>query len=194
MKFKKSTLAGALLLGSILSFGLYGVGSSLASNGYEYSQREAYHGKHDDDDHYRRPQLERLPLYQEECGSCHMAYPALLLPSESWQRIMSSLEEHYDESAELDGASRQDIETYLSKNSRSIGYRKLLPKPEAQIPMRITELPYFIREHDEIPSRFVEGNDNVGSLSQCNACHRNAEQGDYDEDNIVIPGVGRWDD
>ncbi len=193
MKLKKSTLAGSLLLGGIISFGLYGIGSSLASGGDEYEQRGAYRERHDDE-RYRHANPEILPLYKEECGSCHMAYPAMLLPSESWQQIMSSLEDHYDENAELDGASRQDIGMHLFNNSRSIGYRKLLPKPEVKIPMRISELPYFVREHDEIPSRFVKGNDNVGSFSQCNACHQYAEQGDFDEDNIVIPGVGRWDD
>lgn len=193
MKFKKSTLAGSLLLSGVLSFGLYGIGSSLADGGEEYEQRGAYRKKHDDD-HDRRTQPETFPLYQEECGSCHMAYPAMLLPTESWQQIMSGLAEHYDENAELDTTSRQDIEMYLANNSRPIDYRRKSSKPEVQIPMRISELPYFIREHDEIPSRFVKGNDNVGSFSQCNACHQYAEQGDFDEDNIVIPGVGRWDD
>ena len=83
---------------------------------------------------------------------------------------------------------------YLVQNSRSIGYRKLLPKPETDIPISITELRYFKREHDEIPRRLVGENDNVGSLSQCDACHRYAEKGYFDEDNIVIPGFGRWDD
>lgn len=193
MKFRKSTLAGSLLLSGVLSFGLYGIGSSLASGGEEYDQRGAYSEKHDDD-HGRRAQPETFPLYQEECGSCHMAYPAMLLPSESWQQIMTSLEEHYGENAELDETSRRDIEIYLVKNSRPIENRKLSLKSEVRIPMRISELPYFIREHDEIPSRFVKGNDNVGSFSQCNACHQYAEQGDFDEDNIVIPGFGRWDD
>ena len=28
------------------------------------------------------------PVYVEECGSCHMAYPPGLLPALSWQKIM----------------------------------------------------------------------------------------------------------
>lgn len=26
-------------------------------------------------------------IYEKECGSCHFAYPAGLLPSNSWKRI-----------------------------------------------------------------------------------------------------------
>ncbi len=34
----------------------------------------------------------------------------------------------------------------------------------------------------------------VGSLSQCNACHRYAEKGSFNEDEIWIKGIDRWDD
>ena len=191
---KTPALIGSLVLASILGFGIYGIGSSLASDRFEYMRGGAYHERYDDDDHYRRqPQAENA-LYREECGSCHMAYPPMLLPSESWQKIMAGLEDHFGENAELDPGQARDIEIYLVQNTRSIGYRKLLPNPETNIPMSITELPYFKREHFEIPARLVEENDNVGSLSQCNACHRYAEKGYFDEDSIVIPGFGRWDD
>ena len=191
---KIHTLIGSLAMASILGYGIYGIGNSLASDRYEYKRGGEYRERYDDDDHYRRaPQLENS-LYKEECGSCHMAYPPMLLPSESWQKMMAGLEDHFGENAELDPKQARDIEIYLVQNTRSIGYRKLLPNPESDIPTSITELPYFKREHDEIPSRLIEENDNVGSLSQCNACHRHAEKGYFDEDSIVIPGFGRWDD
>ena len=34
-------------------------------------------------------------LYTQECGSCHMAYPAGLLKAASWQQIMRGLKTHY---------------------------------------------------------------------------------------------------
>ena len=192
---KTRTLIGSLAMASILGFGFYGIGSSLASDRYEYMRGGEYREHDDDDDHYRRAPQAENPLYKEECGSsCHMAYPPMLLPSESWQKIMSDLEDHFGENAELPFEQARDIEMYLVQNSRSIGYRKLLPKPETDIPISITELRYFKREHDEIPRRLVEENDNVGSLSQCTACHQYAEKGYFDEDKIVIPGFGRWDD
>jgi len=34
----------------------------------------------------------------------------------------------------------------------------------------------------------------VGSFARCEACHRGAEQGDFDEHGVRIPGHGNWDD
>ena len=194
MNLKKSTIAGYILLGGTLAFSLYGIGNSLASGDYEYLQRGSYDHGSDDDSNYRHPSMNPSPMYKEECGSCHIAYPAELLPPGSWQKMMTGLDDHFGESAELDDQSRLAIETYLMESSQSVDYRRMLRNLGDQLPIRITQLPYFIHEHNEIPAKFIEGNDNVGSLSQCNACHRYAEQGDFDEDNIVIPGVGRWDD
>lgn len=194
MNLKKSTIAGYILLAGTLAFSLYGIGNSLASSGYGNLQRGSYDHGSDDDSYYRPSSANLPPMYKEECGSCHMAYPAELLPSGSWQKMMAGLDDHFGESAELDDQSRLAIETYLVESSQSVDYRRMQRNLGDQLPMRITQLPYFIHEHDEIPSKFIEGNDNVGSLSQCNACHRYAEQGDFDEDDIVIPGVGRWDD
>ena len=109
---------------------------------------------------------------------------------------MNGLEDHFGENAELDDETRQSIESYLiSSVSAGKGkYRKMLRNLGNKTPLRITQLPYFIHEHDEIPSRFIQRNDKVVSLSQCNACHNGAEKGWFDEDDVVIPGVGRWDD
>jgi hypothetical protein len=59
---------------------------------------------------------------------------------------------------------------------------------------RITETSCFWHEHYEIPARFVQGNKDVGSFSNCQACHRSAETGVYNEHQVAIPGFGRWDD
>jgi len=160
-------------MSGILIFSLYGMGQTWASS-----------------------KAKPDPLYLEECGSCHMPYPAQLLPPQSWQNIMAQLEDHFGENAELDTPSAQAIETYLTEASRPSrnSYRKLLRNLGNRAPLRITKLPYFIHKHDEIPSRYVAANDKVKSLGQCNACHKHAEQGDFDEDSIFIPGVGSWDD
>lgn len=31
-----------------------------------------------------------LPKYQQECSSCHVAYPPDMLPAASWQRLMNA--------------------------------------------------------------------------------------------------------
>ncbi len=175
MKTRINITAGSLLLGGVLLFSLYGIGQSLGS---------------DEDDGYFKRNIEpsQDPLYLEECGSCHMAYPRQLLPAQSWQKIMAGLTDHFGDNAELDPQATRYLTNYLTANKRDWS------DSAAQTPLRITMQRYFIHEHDEIPSRFIEANDKVGSLAQCNACHRGAEQGEFDEDDVLIPGFGRWDD
>ncbi len=139
------------------------------------------------------------PLYQQECGSCHMAYPAGLLPAASWQALMTGLDDHFGDNAELDANSQQQITDYLVANSaEKSDYRRsrkfISSLKPGDAPLRISETPYFRHEHDEIPARLVKDNPEVGSFSQCNACHQGAERGFFNEDNIRIPGFGRWDD
>jgi hypothetical protein len=138
-------------------------------------------------------------LYREECGSCHMAYPAGLLPAVSWEKIMGGLEDHFGDNAELDDESNKEIKSFLQKNaSDNVYYRRSRQfTDESDLKnarIRISDSNYFRHEHDEIPGRLVTGNIKVKSFSHCNACHLQAEQGIFNEDDINIPGYGKWDD
>ncbi len=177
-------VVGILLMSGVLFSSLYGIGQSMASGSSKYRQNPALMSG------------VQYELYKEECGSCHIAYPPRLLPEQSWQKMMQQLDDHFGENAELDNETSINIDRYLAEASRPIkgSYRKVMRNSGQMAPLRISELPYFRHEHDEIPSRFIAGNDKVASLSQCDACHKHAEQGDFDEDNIHIPGFGRWDD
>ena len=139
------------------------------------------------------------PVYQNECSSCHMAYPPGLLPERSWRKLMSGLNNHFGDNAELDAASQQAITAYLADNSADkSGYRRSRRFAESvngdATPLRISETAYFKHEHNEIPARLVTGNPEVRSFSHCNACHQKAAQGSFRERDIRIPGYGRWDD
>lgn len=138
-------------------------------------------------------------VYSEECGSCHMAYPAGLLPARSWSALMTGLDDHFGDNAELNDPTRQHIIDFLLANSADRSNYRRSQKFAASIassdtPVRITQTPYFRREHHEIPARLVGPNAEVKSFSQCNACHADAEKGSFNEHDINIPGVGRWDD
>lgn len=159
----------------------------------------------DDDDSYgflkRQPGVAPVTnnLYAEECGSCHFAYPPGLLPAQSWHKIMNQLDDHFGDNAELGGDTKQQLLSYLTNNSadkvnnrRSRKIMRTLSMESA--PMRITELPYFKHEHDEIPARVIKTNDKIASLSHCDTCHQNAKAGSFNESQINIPGIGRWDD
>lgn len=138
------------------------------------------------------------PLYKEECGSCHMTYSPGLLPSDSWKKVMLGLDNHFGENAELDTKTRQEILSYLIENAAdNSDYRrsqKFAGTLANKVVDRITLTPYFIRKHDEIPKRIFTDNPKVTSFSQCSQCHQNADKGSFNEDEVTIPGIGRWDD
>ncbi|AJQ93806.1 diheme cytochrome c [Gynuella sunshinyii] len=187
---------GVLIMGLILTV-------SLSSMALASGPLSGLFGEHedDDDDDGRVLALNDRSLvtpnttYSEECGACHMAYPAKLLPMTSWTKIMNGLDNHFGENAELDDATRQTILSYLEQESNRKGrIGRILSKLPADPPLRITELPFHKRKHHEIPRKMVQDNPKVGSLSNCNACHDKAEQGIFDEDTVDIPGFGHWDD
>ena len=152
---------------------------------------------------YKESRLDVAPvndtLYQSECGSCHFAYQPGLLPARSWEKLMGGLADHFGDNAELDAADHQHLLNLLkenaadkSKHKRSRHIAASIKEDEA--PLRISDTLYFKRKHDEVPMRFVTGNKEVGSFSNCAACHTRAASGSYDEHQVRIPGVGRWDD
>ena len=189
-------LTGTLLLGAALTLGLYGLSSlnhqSLADDDDHHSDRS----NHQPTAPAASPgtRLADAVQYQDECSSCHLPYPARLLPARSWEKIMTSLTDHFGEDASVSDASRAELLAYLSANSASNHSRVLAGLEYGETPQRITELPYFRRKHREIPARMVSGNPEVGSFSQCDSCHRNAAQGKFNEHDVAIPGFGRWDD
>lgn len=139
------------------------------------------------------------PVYREECGSCHFAFQPGLLPEKSWRKMMTGLEDHFGDNAELDAEANKNILDYLVANSADKSNYKRSTRivgslRQGEVPLRITDTVYFQRKHDEIPARYVKDNKDVGSYSKCEACHTRAEGGSYNEHEVKIPGVGRWED
>ncbi|MBU1215402.1 MAG: diheme cytochrome c [Gammaproteobacteria bacterium] len=123
-------------------------------------------------------------LWQEECGSCHSAFPPRLLTEENWIKLMSGLDKHFGDNAELNVQDRQAIEDYLTRYAGS-GAR------HSAASLRITETPWFVREHRSIsPKEWVHPQ--VKSRANCTACHQTIAQGRWSEHDISVPGRGRW--
>ena len=138
-------------------------------------------------------------MYQQECGSCHFAYQPGLLPEQSWKKVMAGLEDHFGDNAELSPQDNDKISNYLVANSADkMNHRRskkiMRSVSLSNAPLRITEIAYFKREHDEIPQRLIKDNEKVASLSHCDACHQKADTGSFSERHIRIPGYGKWDD
>lgn len=136
-----------------------------------------------------RVSLVNNTLYQKECGSCHFAYQPELLPKRSWEKTMVTLQDHFKTDASLDETDTQILLEYLTKNAPT-NIRSLSAN---QTPLRISDTPYFKKEHRKIPAKFISQKE-VGSISNCIACHRTADKGIYSERAINIPNYGGWDD
>ncbi len=139
------------------------------------------------------------PQYLEECGSCHFPYQPGLLPARSWIRVMTGLEDHFGENAELPVEDARGFTDYLVKNAadhanykRSKKIMRSLRPDEA--PLRASGTPYLINKHDVLSRRMVQDNPEVRSISNCEACHTKADTGSFSETGILIPGFGAWDD
>lgn len=121
-----------------------------------------------------------LPAYAQECGACHVAYPASVLPAASWQRLMGNLPRHFGVDASLEAATAQPLAAWLAAHAAS-GRRATAPPDD-----RITRSAWFVREHDDVaPSAWQRPA--IKSAANCGACHAGAEQGDFDEHRVRIP-------
>ncbi|MDX1809845.1 MAG: diheme cytochrome c [Sulfurospirillaceae bacterium] len=138
-------------------------------------------------------------LFIKECGSCHFAFQPGLLPKRSWQKMMSNLNNHFETDASLDDQTRTTLLKYLVQNSsdNAMEYKRSRRISDSidpnKTPIRITKTPYFIRKHREINTKMITQKE-VGSISNCTACHAGAASGDYSERAVRIPNYGRYDD
>jgi nitrate/TMAO reductase-like tetraheme cytochrome c subunit len=121
--------------------------------------------------------------WKDECGSCHVAYPPSLLSAANWRQMMGTLDRHFGANAQLDAKARDEILAFLETNAAR--------KPsKASASLRITDTPWFAKEHDEVPAALWK-DARVKSAANCGACHQDAERGDYRESNIALPGNER---
>jgi nitrate/TMAO reductase-like tetraheme cytochrome c subunit len=119
--------------------------------------------------------------HQQECSSCHVAYPPGLLPAASWGRIMGGLNKHFGTDASLDDASTREIGAWLKANAGT-GRRGSEEPPQD----RISKSNWFVRQHDEV-SASTWKRTSIGSAANCSACHGGAAKGDFNEHAVRIP-------
>jgi mono/diheme cytochrome c family protein len=163
----------------------------------DHKKRHRYRGgsqkiEYDSDDHENNENMKPVTnqTYKDTCGQCHFAYQPELLPSASWLKILSQLNDHFGEEIEADPDIIKNISDYLKNNGaetssskRSIKIMKCLG---SQVPIRITDIPYLRKKHNELdPAIFKRKS--IESLANCIACHTTAEDGIYDDDDVKIP-------
>jgi hypothetical protein len=115
--------------------------------------------------------------YVAECGSCHLAFPPAMLPAASWKRLVGTLDDHFGQNAEVDAATRAQLDAFLAAFAGA---------PRADAPLRITQTGWWRHEHDELRADVYQRKA-VGTPANCPACHVNADQGDFRERGVKIP-------
>lgn len=134
--------------------------------------------------------------WKAECASaCHGAFHPTLLPASSWKRVIANLEEHFGDDASLDDETTEEILRFLlsasAEYSRTEASQKILRSiRKGDIPVRITDTPYWIRKHREITDD-VYSRGTVVSKSNCVACHPGADVGSFEDEDIHIPAPKR---
>ena len=128
-------------------------------------------------------------LFFNECVSCHTLYPPYLLPKRSWAKLMDNLENHFGDDASLEKADLVSIKEYLIKNAAETSTKesafKILMSSKSDETIAITKTAYWEKKHAQIEKNIFKSK-NVLSKSNCNACHKNVEQGLLNDKEIKI--------
>ncbi len=129
--------------------------------------------------------LPKHAVFEEECSSCHMAYPPQMLHADSWRAMMGDLSHHFGSDASIDDQRRVAITNFLLANA---GGRKTGDTRDAQGKplLRITQTARFDKKHREVPSATWQ-RASIKSPANCGACHTRAAAGEYSDRWVQIP-------
>lgn len=188
---KRSFIALASIASAVLlSLAAYSVADEFREHhGRHEKEQRMSHGDKNNGKKHGTP-LPPDSTYTSSCGGCHWAYAPPLLPSKSWENIMSTLGYHFGNEVILTAKQRDDISRYLlthaaDKSSLKIG-GNITQSLAGSTPGRIIEIPYIIRKHRKI-DQAVFSRKSVTSLSNCIACHPSASRAIFDDDDAKIP-------
>jgi len=147
------------------------------------------------DDHHDREEIEdavpspKNELYLSVCGECHMAYPPGLLNAASWSALIQGASDHFGEDVSIESAEAEDLEIYLTSGAAENVHGELARDISrdlgGRVVTRITDIPE-IQEHHELSSS-VFSRKSIGGLSNCIACHKRADLGVFDDDEVSVP-------
>ncbi len=178
MNIESRNVVANLLCALLLVFTQYSVSSETVR----------YPGDRSNYDNKTPPIFETDPLYTAECAACHLGYAPGLLPEKSWIKILKGLEDHFGENADLDSETVDHLAEYLKRNSleheksdRITKFRKNLPNDP---PIRITELPGFIEEHEAAVRQIGLDEVEEGFFSPCEDCHKQGASGIFDKERL----------
>jgi Dihaem cytochrome c len=102
-------------------------------------------------------------LYLENCGTCHLALPAGILPTQTWKNILEDSQHYGVQLKPLVNPPRLLVWRYISTFSRSL-------LKEEEIPYRVDKSRFFNALHPKVKlQRPVQ-------INSCVTCHPSASQ------------------
>lgn len=140
---------------------------------------------------YQQSALPGSELWIEECSDCHSAYHPSLLPARSWETLFKQQNEHFGDDLDLDDSVVAELTTYAIENSAENTMIEAAWKINNSIagdnvPLRITETPYWEDKHNEITELTWEHKE-VRNKGNCAACHLDADAGTFQDSAMRIP-------
>lgn len=124
--------------------------------------------------------------YVRECGDCHVPFHPSLRSGKTWAAIMAGLSDHFGEDASLASGVTAQLSAYLAANSAEHFDTRAANVFRAPEPLRITETSFWTRRHADLPAAVFQQK-NVGTKSNCEACHGDARQGLFMPQAIHVP-------
>ena len=104
---------------------------------------------------------------------------------------MAGLSDHFGDDASIDDATKNEIETFLvkyaaesSREEASLKFIRSINKGNP--PARITDIPYWKEKHKPI-NQAIYQRSSIKSRINCVACHKLAEYGSFEDNDIRIP-------
>jgi hypothetical protein len=119
------------------------------------------------------------PAALQQCGDCHVIFPAQMLPSRSWVAILSGMDNHFGENALIPEKDLEDIREFLtahaadSPNASARDRHYLSALLPGATPLRITRMPWWNQMHADFDFEGVKRT-RVKSAANCLACHKEA--------------------
>lgn len=131
------------------------------------------------------------PVFAEQCGACHVAFPGSLASAFSWADILQDLQHHFGADASLGPDQVATIRNWLATNSAE--HWDTLPShvlrtPAADGSLRITDTPGWRARHSAITLSTFAAKP-IYRSSNCVACHADTASGMFAPQNIAIPPI-----
>ncbi len=146
---------------------------------------------------FQGPQLVMNNLWNESCSECHLAFHPSLLPIRSWEKLMAGQSDHFGDDLALDEETVAELLKYAREHSADLEQTEAAWRMNSNIsasetPLRITEVSYWKRKHEEIDDSVWKRSE-IKNKANCGACHLDAKQSTFEDADMRIPGETTFD-